>query len=132
MPVETVDILAELREDSQRIGEATTALYSATVKLDGGFDDQTGEIVTGVRTRWQEAYDEALIELEERYLAEDRRLPAADIRTARVTRQIREHQPELYAEYLALTSRVKLLQTTIQNRKAAVSARQSVLRGERE
>jgi len=70
--------------------------------------------------------------MEERYLKREQRLPAADVRNARITKQIRDENPELYGEYLALESTVKTLQQTITNRKAAISAAQSVLRGERD
>ena len=53
--------------------------------------------------------------------------PAADVRNARITKQIRDENPELYGEYLAPESTVKTLQQTITNRTAAISAAQSVL-----
>lgn len=129
---ETVDILKALREDHFRINNASTELVRCTRKLEGGFDHETGEVVIGVRTKYQQAFDEALIDFEEKCLREDRRLPAQDIRTARVTRAVRQQHEELYAEFLALDAQVSMLQRTISNRKAAIGAAQSILKGEKE
>ena len=129
---EVVNIHEALRLDHARVHKATDQLVKASVRFDGFQDMDTGERTVGVRQQWQEAFDDALIAMEEQYLKREQRLPAADVRNARITKQIRDENPELYGEYLALESTVKTLQQTITNRKAAISAAQSVLRGERD
>lgn len=129
---EELTILQELRRDHQRLNAAASALHKTSLDLHGGIDPKTGELKRGVSDQFYEARDNELIEMEERYLHDDRRLPAADIREARVNRAIRQKHPDLYAQFLALEADEKALRQTISSRKAAVGAAQSILRGERE
>lgn len=127
---EVIDILGQLRKDSQKIDEAATELYKASQELEGGIDRKTGEIVRGVRRDYDDAFDDALIDFEERYLAREQRLPALDIRTARVKKAVRTANPELSDSFYALEAYCAQLQRLISSRKAAVSANQSILKGE--
>lgn len=120
---EVIDILGQLRKDSQKIDEASQ-------ELEGGIDRKTGEIVRGVRRDYDDAFDDALIDFEERYLAREQRLPALDIRTARVKKAVRTANPELSDSFYALEAYVNQLKRLISSRKAAVSANQSILKGE--
>lgn len=129
---EALDILGQLRKDSQRIDEAATELYRASQELEGGIDRKTGEVVKGVRREYEEAYEDALIDFEERYLSREQKMPALDIRTARVKKAVRTAQPELDDKFFALTAYVNQLQRLISSRKSAVSANQSILKGEKE
>ena len=129
--VEVIDIMAALRDDHTRISEATTMLAKATIKFDGWLDPETGELVKGVRQRYQDAYDDALIDLEEDCLKEERKLPPADIREARIKKRLRRDQPNLLDEYWSLEGTVKNLQRTIAGRKVAIGAAQSILKGEK-
>jgi hypothetical protein len=128
---EALTILQELRRDHERVGAAATALHKTSLLLHGGTDPQTGEVHRGVDAEYQEAYDEELIALEERCLADERRLPPADIREARVTRAVRQKAPGLLDRHRALAADEKALRQTIASRKAAIGAAQSILRGER-
>jgi len=129
---EVINIHDELRKDHTRIGNAITALSSASRSFDGWLDQETGELIKGVRQQYQDAYDDELVALEERYLSAETRLPAADIRRARVTKKLRRDHATLVDEYWTLEGTINNLQRTIAGRKVAISAAQSVLRGERE
>lgn len=129
---EVIDILASLREDHARITDATTMLAKASIKFDGWLDPTTGELVKGVRQRYEEVYDDALVDLEERCLADGVRMPPGDLREARVKKQIRRDQPNLMDEHWSLEGTIKNLQRTIAGRKVAIGAAQSVIKGERE
>lgn len=129
---EVINIHEELRKDHARIGNATSALAKASRAFDGWLDQDTGELIKGVRQRYQELYDDALVDLEERYLKDERKLPAQDIRKARITKQLRKDHPTLCDEYWSLEGTINNLQRTISGRKVAISAAQSVLRGERD
>lgn len=128
--VEALTILHELERDRQRLNRAVTELFNVTLDFRGGVN-KDGELVRGVADEFQHALDQELIALEERYLAEERKLPAVDIRTARVNSIVREKHPDLWVKFIALESQEKLLKQTIAGRKGAIGAAQSILRGER-
>lgn len=129
--VEPINVLAALREAHAQCHQLTGRLARASIALNGGFDLDTGERVKGVATEWQEAVDSELIAFEEEKMTAGEKLPPLDIRTARVTRRARAGNEELYAQFLALDAQVKMLQKTISNRKAEISAAQSILKGEK-
>lgn len=128
--VEELTILQELERDRQRLNAATSELYRVTLDLRGGID-QEGEVKRGVADEFQEVLDLELIDLEERYLKREERLPATDIRSARVNKIVREKHPELWSRFIALEAQEKSLRQTISGRKGAIGAAQSILRGER-
>lgn len=128
--VEELTILQELERDRQRLNAATSELYRVTLDLRGGIDAD-GELRRGVADRFQDALDTELIELEERYLRQEQKLPATDIRTARVNKLVREKHPELWSRFIALEAQEKSLRQVISGRKSAIGAAQSILRGER-
>lgn len=131
---EVLTTLHELERDRQRVNNATDELYRVTERLHGGTSvNDAGEPVykPGVADRYQEVRDNELIALEESYRAREERLPATDIREARVARAVRQKFPELHAEFLALEAQEKALRQAISGRKAAIGAAQSILRGER-
>lgn len=130
LDVEVIDVLAALREAHGQCHQLTGRLARASVALSGGFDLETGERVKGVATEWQEVVDNELIALEEEKLAAGLKMPPVDLRTAHVTRRARLKNEELYAQFLALDAQVRMLQKTISNRKAEISAAQSILKGE--
>ena len=126
---EVIDILGQLRKDSIRIDKAATALYEKSQELEGGID-KAGQVVRGVRWEYEKAWDDELIAFEERYLSRDQRLPAQDVRNARVRRAVEKDNPELCERFHALEATVAQLQRLISSRKSAVSANQSILKGE--
>lgn len=128
----STDIFRDLRDSADSVKKAADRLYRETIELHGGIDQETGEVIEGVESRWQAAYDEEIIRIEEEALANDRRPPASDIRAARARLRIRQRHPDLYAEWLHRTSTVEALGKWIAARKSVISALQSVLRGERD
>jgi hypothetical protein len=128
--VEELTILQELERDRQRLNAATTELYRVTLDFRGGVD-QDGVLHRGVADEFQQCLDTELIELEERYLRLEQKLPATDIRTARVNKIVREKYPELWTRYVALEAQERSLRQVISGRKSAIGAAQSILRGER-
>ncbi len=125
-----VDILAELRRDRQRLTNATAELFKVTLELRGGVN-RDGELVRGVADQLQEQIDLELIALEERYLDQETRLPAADIRAARVNKIVREKHEDLWLRFVSLEAREVSLKRTISSRKQTIGAAQSILNGER-
>lgn len=128
----STEVFQELREVAEGVKGASARLYRETIELHGGIDAETGEVIEGVESKWQAAYDEEIIRIEEEALANDRRPPASDIRAARARLRIRQRHPDLYAEWLHRTSTVEALGKFIAARKSVISALQSVLRGERD
>lgn len=128
--VEELTILQELERDRKKLNDAVTALYKVTIDLRGGIDEH-GQPLRGVADEFQEALDTELIALEERYLEAEQKLPATDLRTARVNKIVREKHPELWSRFIALEAQEKSLRQTISGRKGAIGAAQSILRGER-
>ena len=128
----STDIFRELRDVAEGVREASSRLYRETIELHGGIDAETGEVIEGVESRWQAAYDEEIIRIEEQALGRGERVPAADLRAARARLRIRQRHPELYAEWLHRTATVEALGKFIAARKSVISALQSVLRGERD
>lgn len=128
--VEELTILEELNRDRQRLDRAVSELYNVTIDLRGGLNT-AGEFVRGSADEMQAVLDGELIALEDRYLQEGQRLPAADIRAARVNQIVREKHPDLWSRHLVLESRETALKQTISGRKAAIGAAQSILKGER-
>ena len=126
------DIVRDLEDTAQRVKKAADRLYRLTVEVHGGIDQETGEVIQGVDSKWRDAYDAEIIAIESEAIANAVRPPAADIRQALARQRAREKNPTLYADYLRLTAEVEALQRWIATNKSVVSALQSVLRGERD
>ncbi len=128
----STEVFQQLREAADGVSKASSRLYRETIELYGGIDEETGEIIQGLESRWLAAYDEEIIRIEHLYLSTDRRVPASDIRAAHARKAIREGHPDLHAEWIQKTATVEALQKWIAARKSVISALQSVLRGERD
>lgn len=129
---DVTDIVRDLEDTAQRVKKAADRLYRLTVEVHGGIDQETGEVIQGVDSKWQDAYDAEIIAIESEAIANAVRPPAADIRQALARQRARDKSPTLYADYLRLTAEVEALQRWIATNKSVVSALQSVLRGERD
>lgn len=127
---EVMNALDESSKGVQKVsGELSRmmiAFYSAS------FDETTGEIKEGVGLRFELAQKRELATIYTDALRDQQKVPAADIRDAMAQRALRSTQPTLWAEYHATHARIEALKLWISNQKAAISANQSVLRGERE
>lgn len=126
---EVIDILAQLRLDSTRIDRAATALYEKSQELEGGIG-KDGEVIKGVRWEYEKSWDEQLLKMERIFNKIGQRLPAQDLRNAHVRQSLLEADPELCERFYALEATVAQLQRLISSRKSAVSANQSILKGE--
>lgn len=129
---DVTDIVRDLEDTAQRVKKAADRLYRLTVEVHGGINQETGEVIQGVDSKWQDAFDAEIIAIESEALAKGARTPAADIRQALARQRARDKNPTLYADYLRLTAEVEALQRWIATNKSVVSALQSVLRGERD
>jgi NADPH-dependent ferric siderophore reductase len=129
---DVTDIVRDLEDTAQRVKKAADRLYRLTVEVHGGIDQETGEVIQGVESKWQDAHDAEIIAIESEAIANAVRPPAADIRQALARQKARDKNPTLYADYLRLTAEVEALQRWIATNKSVVSALQSVLRGERD
>lgn len=127
---EVVDVLNEVRDASREVEKAADSLYHKIRAFTGHVDEQ-GEWVEGVGPRYRAALDTALIEIYERAISDGQRPPAEDIRTALAVRRVREAEPALCVDHMRLEADIQALRQWISNRKAAINAKQSVLKGER-
>jgi len=75
---------------------------------------------------WEEALDEALLELVEEYGARGERLPGEDVRLALARRRTGF---EIYSAFRRAKRRVEALEKHARKMETAISARQSTLRG---
>ena len=126
---ETIDVIAALREDGQKVKAGSDELWKAMLAFDGGVDTN-GELVKGLRNEYQDAFDRELIQLEDDWPA-DKKLPAAEGRAAWARERVAKKDPELVANYRARDAQIAALRQMISNRKASIGAWQSILRGER-
>lgn len=122
--------MAELEAAARELDAGSTKLAQMTKEFEGAVDAD-GEFVPGPGTRYEVAVESKLIEIYDEAIQNDRRPPAEDVRKAMANRAVRTEQPDLYSDWQRLSTEIKALQVWISARKTSISARQSVLKGER-
>jgi hypothetical protein len=127
----TEDII-DLDELAARLMYYADSLRTVSLRFDGYQDTDNDRMVPGVKLRYEEAIDEALDAIVKPYEAEGKRPPAEDVRAARARRQVKRVDPDLYDEYHALAATIPRIQRWISSARVAITARQSVLKTERE
>ncbi len=120
--VEPVVIQRELEDACRSLDNATDELYKNLVRF---------ESRDGPGTLYEIAIQSQLIKLHDEAVEQGKRPPAEDIRRALAERAVRVEQPDLYDEWRELSTKIEAARIYISGRKAAISGRQSVLRGER-
>ena len=131
MTVEPIDVMDELRTAAQELDSGSTELAQLTSTFEGYVDKETGDYFPGPGMRFEVAVQTEVIRLYDESIVAEKRPPAEDVRRAKAEMKVREEQPDLWGEYHALKTRISALKIWNSARKASISARQSVLRGER-
>lgn len=124
-------VQVELEQAAQALDAASDELSGLTQQFEGG-PDENGEWQPGPQLRYESAVDGHIAAIYEECVAHERRVPAEDVRAAMARARVEREQPDLFADYHRIRSRIEALQRWISARKASVSARQSILSAEKE
>lgn len=119
------DASAEIQRVSTKLSKLSIELYEAKV-------DDDGEIHMGLALQYEAAMDEALIGIWATRTAAGDKMPAADLRDAMARAAMKKTELKLFLEYRNKLQEIEAMKVWISSQKAAISANQSVLRGERE
>ncbi len=120
--VEVITTMGELNEAAAGLQRAANRLYNEMKRFEG--PDGTG-------TRYAIAVSSKLLEIYDQAVEAEKRPPAEDIRTAMAEKSVREEQPDLYKQWREAATEIEATRIWISAVKQSISARQSVLRGER-
>jgi hypothetical protein len=124
--------VVDLNDLASRTMTHADKLRTVSQRFNGYEDPETGEKVAGVKLRYEEALDDALDEIVKHYEREGKRAPAEDIRAARARKLVKASEPDLYAEFHALSATKTRIERWLRDTDSAIRARQSVLKAERE
>jgi hypothetical protein len=102
---------------------AANRLYSRMMKFEGA--DGTG-------TQYDIAVQDQRVAIYDEAISEGKRPPAEDIRAALAEKFVRENEPVLYSNWKKGKTEINALRIWISAMKQSISARQSILRGERD
>lgn len=94
-------------------------------QFEGGVTSQ-GEVVVGVKALYEEAVAQEADEILKHYEREEKRPPAEATRTARAVRHVKERDPNLYSDYHRLAGSIATGQRWLSNKRAAISALQTL------
>jgi len=126
------EVMAALDEASAEIQRVSTKLSNLSIALYEAQVDDQGEIHMGLALRYEQALDEALIGIWTTTMASGSKMPAADLRDAMARQAMKVTDLPLFLEYRNKLQEIEAMKVWIASQKAAISANQSVLRGERE
>lgn len=121
-------VIREVYDAASRIEKASEELASLTQRFESAVDED-GQISYGIKLRYENALDNELLSIVDRYEEEGKRPPAEDIRLARAKRHVRLHDEQLYVEYVQAEMEMNGLRRYISSQKAVVSGLQSALNG---
>lgn len=121
--VDTITTMDGLNTAAAGLQRAANRLYKAILEFEGA---------EGVGTRYDIAVEDQLIAIYDEALAAKQRPPAEDIRRALAEKTVREHEPALYSAWKSGSTEITALRIWISAMKQSISARQSILRGERD
>lgn len=121
--VEEITTMAGLNEAAAGMQKAANRLYNRIIKFEGA---------EGIGTKYKIAVKDQLLAIYDEAIQAEKRPPAEDIRTARAEKIVREGNPSLYSEWKVGSTEINALRIWISAMRQSISARQSVLRGERE
>ncbi len=100
-------------------------------EFEGWISDE-GEIIEGVRFRYETLVAEKAEEIFEGYEQEGKRPPSESVRETRAKRIIEREQPALAQRYRALAGSIEIGQRWLAQKRAALSGLQSLNKTERE
>lgn len=122
--------LVELRAVRQRHAKNADDLRKVSKRLHGYEVD--GEKFMGVKLQYEEALDEALLRIVDKYEAEGKRPPAEDIRNARARQMVKTEQPDLYDEFHMLDALHNRIKRWLGDTRSTIMAGQTIIKTERE
>lgn len=119
--------VANLAELAAAVDAGADRLRELMWKFDGYVDDE-GAYHAGVRTLFEEAVAEEADKILDLYETDpDRgRAPGEETRRARAVRTVKKRDPQLYGDYYGLKGRIEAGQRWIANKRAAISALQTL------
>lgn len=130
-PRSVAEVMVMLDKAAAGVQKAATRLMRLTQSFHEAREGEGG-VELGTALAFDIAVKDELASIYNDAIQADRRPPAEDIREAMAHRAVQAKQPELWARYHAEKAEISALQSWISNQKAAISANQSILRGERE
>lgn len=122
-PVEAIRTMGELNEAAGALQRAANHLYRETLRFEGA---------EGVGARYETAIKARLVQIYEDALEDEKRPPAEDVRKAMAEKRVRDDNPQLWIDHRNGTTDLTAARIWISATKAAINARQSVLKGERD
>lgn len=126
---ETMVALEDARKAVQaaalELSQLVTSFYKAG-------HDENGEIILGTGLKFDIAIKDEISFIYTNAIENEKRLPPKDVREAMAHRAVQVKQPELWAKFHTDKARIDGLRSWISNNKAAISACQSILKGERD
>lgn len=126
---ETMVALEEARRGLQAASTELSQLITTFYKASEGPE---GETVLGTGLQFDVAIKDELSFIYTNAIANTQRLPPADIREAMAHQAVQTKHEALWAKYHTDKARIEALKSWISSQKAAITACQSVLKGERE
>jgi hypothetical protein len=105
-------------------------LRSYLDEYEGGITDD-GEVVEGVRQRYERALEDISERIYSEYENRSERPPAEAIRYARARQEVEANHPELYQRYHALSASIKKGEVWLRQKRDAISALQTLTKTER-
>lgn len=124
--------MASLDEASADIQRLATKLSNLTEEMYEARINEDGEMVLGVGLQYDVALKEEMVAIYTDAMENERKLPAEGIREAIAWTAVKTKNPKLWIDYHNKSREIDGIKLWISNNKAAISANQSVLRGERE
>lgn len=125
-------VMEALDKASNGVQKASTRLMRLSQSFhEAGVVEATGEIAMGTGVRFETALRNELAFIYADAIENERRPPAEDIREAMAYRAVQVKRPDLWARYHAEKAEIDALTVWVRNQRDAISANQSILRGER-
>jgi hypothetical protein len=129
--VDVAEIMHELNEAANGISAAADEVRRLLAHYEGA-RDLDGEFRPGSQLRWMELVNEHLDRLAIEYEEKGKRPPAKEVLQARAYAAAKRQDEVLWADYHADRARLENLQRWIAAKSKTISARQSILKGERQ
>jgi len=126
------EVMKALDDASAEIQRVSTKLSRLSVEMYEGKISADGEVEMGIALRYEEALDDALIAIYTDAMEGERKMPAEGIREAIARKAVKTKDLPLFLDYRNKLQEIEAMKVWITSQKAAISANQSVLRGERE
>lgn len=126
----SAETFAELQQKAREVEAAADKLVSLTREYEGHTDGK-GEFRPGPKLAYELALEGEIAQIYQAAIDDGKRPPPEDVRQALAHQAVRRRTPDLWGEYQRLTIEITALRRWLSDRKASISARQSVLSAEK-